>query len=223
MVYAHKVKRVTLSGTMFSGTEVWSTGFFLGQENTDATAPTQLEADAIRNAWTTFFSSSGASISNNYVFTQCKVASIDANGNTILDEVFYSYPATTVTGQASTGTLPAQCSLVCTLFTDRPRGKASKGRMYLPGIASTITNGGKLNITAAGTIPTALQTFFNTVLGSFDVPDPVILAAKGTGLLPGLTAQNEPVIGLKTGDVIDTQRRRRNNLVEVYTSKTLTN
>jgi hypothetical protein len=223
MVYAHKVCRVTLSGTMFGGTEVWSTGFFVGAKDADtAAAPNQAAADAVRDAWTTFFISDAAKISKDYQFTTAKLASIADDGHTVLDEVVYSYPATTISGYSTHNqNLPPQCSLVCTLTTVRPRGLASKGRMYLPGVIGPVLSTGKLSSSDVTGISNGLKTFFDAVNASSDVPGQIILAAKGTGLLPALTAQNEWVTGFRVGDVVDTQRRRRNNLVEVYTLKTL--
>jgi len=221
MVYAHDVVRVTLSGTMFGGAEEWSTGFFLGQEGSDATAPTQAAVDQIRDAWAVFFASATSYVSNLYTFTQAKAALIDDAGHTVLDSVKYSYPGTAVVGGRSAGHLPPQNALVVTLLSDRPRGKASKGRMYLPGVCVGIGTNGKIDATSVGAIATNLKTFFDSMVGDADIPDQLILAAKGTGALPALTAQNDYVETIKVGDVYDTQRRRRNQLVETYVQRVL--
>ena len=222
MVYAYRVQRVTLSGTMFGGAEEWSTGFFLGNEGADVADASQLAADAIRNAWITFFTNSGSAISNAYSFTQCKIAAIGADGHTELDQVYYSYPTTATVGGGGAFVNPAQCALAVTLLSGTPRGKGSKGRMYLPGINMSPTGTtGKLNSTAINTLATNVKTFFDTIDGSFDVPQQLILAARGTGPIPGLNARNDYVETIRVGDVMDTQRRRRNQLVETYTSKVL--
>ena len=221
VVYAHKVNRVTFSGTMFGAAEEWSTGFWLGEEGLDATVPSQAGADALLGLWTTFFENALSRISSNYVTTQVKVAHINTNGTTDQANVVYAYPGSTLDGGVSTETLPPQCSVVVTLMSDRPRGLASKGRMYLPGIASLPGANGKLSSTVTGNIATQIETFFNGVRAHADIPDDPILAAKGTGLFPELTAQNDYIETLKVGDVIDTQRRRRNGLSEVYVTKTL--
>lgn len=218
MAYAHKVVRVTLAGTMFNGVENWSTGFFLGKKDADAAAPTQAAADAVRTAWTTFMSASSSGISSAYKFTSCKLASMGADGKTIDDEVVYSYPTGTVSGGNNGAILPPQCAVVVTLTSARPRGRASKGRMYLPGIVGPVSSDGKVGATLMGTMPPALQTFFNALDGSIDIADSLILASRGEGLGGGLLAQNDWVTGIRVGDVIDTQRRRRNGLTEVYTT-----
>lgn len=222
MVYAHAVNRVTLSGTMFGGAEQWSTGFFLGQEGADAQTASTAACDSILDAWRVYFESATSYVSAQYVTTQCKIAKIAADGHTVLPDVFYGYPATLLDGQQGTNTHPPQCSLVLTLQSDRPRGLASKGRMYLPGISAAMGGNGKISTANRDSITLNMKTFFDTIHADADVPDQLILAAKGNGPFPGLTAQNDYVQTIKLGDVIDTQRRRRNGLVESYVQQTLT-
>jgi hypothetical protein len=220
--YAHNVVRVTLSGTMFGGAEVWSTGFFLGEEGSDAPDPTDVTPVDILAAWRTYFENASSHVSSLYLTTQCKVAKLDDNGQTIPGTVFYAYPATELNGAISAGyTLPPQCSLVVTLLSDRPRGKASKGRMYLPGIAATISSNGKLLSGTVGTIADNLKTFFDSLANDADIPGELILAAKSSGVMNVNPAQNDYVETIKVGDVIDTQRRRRNGLTETYVSRVL--
>lgn len=221
MVYAHTVNRITLRGTMFGGAEEWSTGFFIGQEGADAQELTQAGLDQIRVAWEAFFTNATSWISNRYQFLEAKSALIADTGFTILDSVKYSQASANVYGAAGTGHLPPQCSVVLTLLSDRPRGKASKGRMYLPGYAGGIGTNGKIDGATTGAIATNAKTFFDSFAADADVPDQLILAAKGTGPVPGLTAQNDFVETIRVGDVVDTQRRRRNGLVESYQSRTL--
>lgn len=221
MVYAHAVNRVTLSGTMFDGGEIWSTGFFLGQEGSDAADGSDAMATAILAAWETFFEHANSSIASTYKTTQCKVAKIDTSGHTVDDKVFYAYPGSTIQGASVNSPLPPQCTVVVTLLSDRPRGKASKGRMYLPGWANNLQGNGKMSGLHVGQLADNMKTFFDALTGHIDIPDQLILAAKGTGAFPALTAQNDYVETIKVGDVIDTQRRRRNDLNETYVSRVL--
>jgi len=221
VVYAHKVNRVTLSGSMWGGVEEWSTGFWLGEESADAVAPTQDEADAIRDLWTTMWTATNSHISQQYKFEQVKIAPINTNGTTDSAGVVYSYAAGSPSGGNAAAFYPSQCSLVVTLLSDRPRGLASKGRMYLPGTCAPVTGTGKINGSSHEQVAQAMETFFNGVRASADVVNDPILAAKGTGLFPELTAQNDYIESIRVGDVIDTQRRRRNQLSETYISKIL--
>lgn len=220
--YAHNNVRVTLSGTMFGGAEEWSTGFFLGEEGADAPDPTQQTAEDILTAWRTFFEAPTSYFSSAYLTTQCKVAKWDDNGKTIDSTVFYAYPATELNGAVAAIILPPQCSLVLTLLSDRPRGKASKGRMYLPGLAAQPQLAtGKLSAANAGTIADNAKTFFDALAGDADIPGELILAAKSSGVMNVNPAQNDYVETIRVGDVVDTQRRRRNGLNETYVSRVL--
>src|SRR4051794_14153260 len=112
---AQKVIHVTLSGKMLSGAEEWQTGFYVGSPTTDAGAPDQAFADAIRNAWITFFRDTTIGISNTFTFEQVKLARLLKNGfydNTV--ETQLSYPATTITGDAGGSPKPPQLALVAT-------------------------------------------------------------------------------------------------------------
>jgi hypothetical protein len=207
---------------MFNSAEVWSTGFWLGEENADCAAPTQAAVDAILASWTTFFENITSRVHATYLTTQAKIATINTNGTTDQASVVYAYPGATVDGGWSQAVYPPQCSLVATLMSDRPRGLASKGRMYLPGIAAGLTASGVIADSDRDAIALNLRTFFNAVRASADVADTPILAAKGTGAFPELTAQNDYVERIKVGSVIDTQRRRRNGLPETYKTEILT-
>jgi hypothetical protein len=216
MVYAHKVCRVTLSGSMWGGAEQWSTGFFLGDKDNDSVAPTQAAADAIAGYYRTLHINGNFHISSTYKFEKVKMASIGADGHTVLSEVVYSAPTTTTFGGEPTWVLPGQNALAITLTSNRPRGLAAKGRMYFPGIGVNVGVTGRLNSTDRTNIANLAKVFYDAIQGDPDIPGKLILAAKGTGAFPALTAQNDWVTHLKVGDVIDTQRRRRNGLSESY-------
>lgn len=228
--YAHKIARVTISGTMFSAAEQWSTGFFMGSPTTDVTGVNAPAAQSIATAWTTFFNAAGSKISNSYNTTQVKVAMLNEDGTTNLDEIdYYTYPAPIIGGNTA-APLPPQITLAATLTSDNQRGLAAKGRMYLPGVnAALFAAEGKIGIADTGTISTNLKTFFDAVNLGAGVPGKVILASKGrksqdTGTdgqpiyIGGVSAW---VTGLRVGNVYDTQRRRRNGLVETYSTKVL--
>lgn len=221
MTYAHKVTRVTLSGTMFGGAEEWSTGFFLGQEGSDSTVPTQAAADLIKTAWATFWTTTNSVVSGHYRFDQVKMAQLGVDGKTIPDTQIYSYPATATYGGTSANAHPPQCALVVTLLSDRPRGRASKGRMYLPGFSGAMQSTGKISTTDQTNIANNLKTFFDALTGQAAIPDQLILASRAGGAFSQLLAQNDYVETIRVGDVVDTQRRRRNGLQETYTSRTL--
>lgn len=220
MSYPNRVARVTLSGTMFGGAEEWSTGFFMGNEGSDAPALSNLAAANIGEAWKTFFILPANKISNLYIFNTCKIVMQNNDGRTMADSAVYWSPPTETKGGSTTGHLPAQCSLAVSLLNSLPRGLATKGRMYLPGIAELVTATGKINSLTTGTIADNLKIFFDSITNDADTPGRPVLASTGRGplLLDGAIRH---VNTIKVGDVIDTQRRRRNGLSEAYVARQL--
>lgn len=218
MTYAHQVCRVTLSGTMFGGSEVWSTGFFLGEEGSDSSAPTQEDADTIATNFRNWFRSLEGNVNWNYLFTMVKMQSINAvDGKPVLAETVYANVEEPRAGQEQNILFPPQCSLVVSLLSDRPRGKASHGRLYLPGIGVALTAGGRISQSDVTDLRTSLAGFFQPMItaGYLDAGR-LILAAKASGAGGLNPSQNDYVQKIRVGDVVDTQRRRRNGLHEAY-------
>jgi hypothetical protein len=115
-----------------------------------------------------------------------------------------------LTGVADAEMLPFQCATVITLLTASAT-RHGRGRFYLPPLAASFLLNGKLNSTAMTTLDTAWTAFFDSL--NTDGVNPVV--RNRTGHI------STPVTGARVGDVIDTQRRRRNKLVETYTAITV--
>lgn len=223
MVYQFRPIRVTIAGTCFGAAEEWSTGFFVGDEDDDAVAPTQAFIDDVATYWQTFFTAVGSVISNKYQTVELKAALLNADGSTDIDSVVHHTYGTAISGNASTLVQVPQASLVATLTSANTRGLASKGRMYLPGFSPQVDTTGHIPASNITTVAGTFQTFMNAVNGSFNVPGAVILASKGRPqAIPPLAGPSATVTGYKIGNVYDTQRRRRNQLAETYTSGTIT-
>lgn len=216
---AHKVVRVTISGTMLGGGEEWQTGFYMGSLTQDASAPTQGFADAVRDAWTTFWSANQSHISSYYIFTAVKCAMLLKNGDYDQSfDVVNSYPTPGVAGGGGSLQYPPQVSLVATTIGGSGKGLGGKGRMYLPGVYAAIDGSGHLGSTECQSIATNLAAFFNSVDSSIDAPGHAVNVSRGHKNLLGAGARNVPINGIRVGNVFDTQRRRRNALVETYST-----
>lgn len=218
MAYPHKVAKVTLSGTMFGGQEIWSTGFFMGSETADAAPVTETGASDISAAWETFFKAATSEISNKYTYSMCKVQMLATDGKPVPDSAVYYSPGTTVLGGSASQALPPQIALVATMANSLPRGLATKGRMFLPGVNSIVDSTGHIGTATTTAIATNLQTFFQTILNDADTPGRAVLASTGNSLQlrPGAIRN---VTQVRVGNVYDTQRRRRNALNEAYIIK----
>lgn len=228
--YPHRVNKVTISGNCWDGAELWSTGFYVGTASADAGDPGTVTASAIATAWSTFFQAANSSISNAYKTLQVKVSQLETDGDVDLDMIdIYDYPSA-IQGASGSAPLPPQISLAVTMTSDIQRGLAAKGRMYLPGVNLPVsTTDPKISSTGQNNLATTLKTFFDAVNASSNVAGDVILASKGHKFVVLQDPNNwyyvngviAKVTGLKLGDVYDTQRRRRDGLDEVYTSKVL--
>lgn len=215
MALPHRVAKVTLSGTCFGGQEIWSTGFHLGWENQDATDITPTGVADIGNAWATFFQDLNVQISGFYEFTECKVAMLNNDGKTIPDSAQYFSPAALVKGGGGNQAQAPQVSLVATLANSLPRGLATKGRMFLPGVAPGVDATGHLNTYQVEQIADKLKVFFDTVYNDADLPGNPVLASVGRGPL-NMDGAIRNISQIRVGNVYDTQRRRRNALSEAY-------
>jgi hypothetical protein len=224
--YAHRVNRVTIQGNFASGAEIWTTGFHMGKPGADADLPTQALADEIRTLWATFFTTPGVGVNSMWQSDQVKISSFGTDGKSSPADTVYS-PFTTTTKGGATSFFPPQISLVATLQGPDPRGVGAKGRMYLPGISGAIDGTGHLPFGAVTPILNALRTFLQGVNASTNSTDFVINASHGsinkdgTPKIGGSAPVNKAVFSLKVGNVYDTQRRRRNALVETYQTATV--
>lgn len=226
MPYAHSVKRVTFSGTCLGGAEIWSTGLYVGDPASDGSTVTQAFSDACRTAWTTFFQSSEASISSSFKTDNVKVAMVTPDGKTNLSNVIYSPFGTAIAGAGATTPLPPQVSLVASLENSGARGLAAKGRMYLPGVSLGIGTNGQIANAQVLALTNKFAAFIAAINAAAPTSEKVILASQGRRV-KGIDGKYTPVAGtavtavvnrVRVGSVYDTQRRRRNALVETYQS-----
>lgn len=125
------------------------------------------------------------------------------------------YEDTTPAFGGNTG-IPPQVSLVCSTRSGLTSGAANFGRMYLP-YTEPIIEAGTPFVAAAtvATIATAFATFVNgcnTDIGANDgtqTSEAMIMTQVTGGF-------SKKISQVAVGNVIDTQRRRRNQLTETY-------
>lgn len=221
MAFAHKVCRVTLFGSMYSGAEIWSTGFYYGATDGDAADPSEAAADVVLNSWEDFFTATNTSISFNWKTHGVKLALLNTDGSTDTANVVQKTYATAIAGQNGGSGFPPQVSLVASLLAGLGTQPGDKGRMFIPGVASGLDSTGHATTGYNQTIATGLKTFFDDLNGSFDMPGQLINASHPPIVIGGPSPINKLVTMVKVGNVYDTQRKRRNALAETYASSTL--
>lgn len=111
-------------------------------------------------------------------------------------------------GTDATGVLlPPQLAVVCSLRTSLAT-RAGRGRMYWPGPASDALTSGKIGTTPQAVFVTAGSALFSALGAASMIP---VLYSRTTTLVQVITS-------FDVGNVLDTQRRRRDQLVESRTS-----
>lgn len=135
----------------------------------------------------------------------------------------YESPSTTVRFD-TVGALPAgpktpgvpQLAIAVSHLTARQRGPASRGRHYVPTGPGTVdSTTGRMSSTIANEAVNAAATFFTNLnnAAGIDLPGgPVVNVISNVGQ-PG---PHEQVTQVAVGNVYDTQRRRRNEMPEIY-------
>lgn len=109
--------------------------------------------------------------------------------------------------------LPYQCAVVCSLLSGRP-GRSYRGRIYWPALGVTIDDTTiKLATSEAQGIADDAAALL-TDIGGLAGPDALMVPAVASTRL-GITSF---VSSIRVGNVVDTQRRRRNSAVETYVS-----
>jgi hypothetical protein len=201
---------ITVGGDAWSSTETWQFGVRATNQSPAVPADAQALANALATPTQTFFSHTDCRVNQYVRLMWIKVAWVLETGLYPADFTpgIYTYP-TPVAGPNTTATLP-QSALAVTLLTGIPRGRASKGRFYLPGWSPTGQADGRLTTTQADAVETAAKTWLNAIKATAQVTDIVVMSKLGTG-----TAGT--VLNVGVGRVVDTQRRRRRKLKEERT------
>ena len=123
---------------------------------------------------------------------------------------------TPVRGSVEGNGMPQQ-TLCISLLTGAKRGLASRGRFYPPATVLSLGSDGTVGKPAVTSVATAARTLITNLNNwpGTDTPlggQVVVLGGNGT---------TRPVTAVSVGNVMDTQRRRRNKLRESYTTLAL--
>jgi hypothetical protein len=191
---------MTIGGDGWNSQEIWQFGWRFDR----ATIPTSAETD-ISNAVQTWWGQYGPS---EYVrLTHWKWALQGTDGDYPAGHVPFEHvyvPA--LAGNSTNDGAQPQDTIVLSLRTSRPRGRGHAGRIYPPVRPVNINASGLI-----GSVTSLLQSFVTLVTAIQNAVDaPLVVGSELAGTL-------RPVTMLRMGQVVDTQRRRRNALPEMYT------
>jgi hypothetical protein len=205
-----------LAGT--ADTDVWQIGFKVpvtAQENlvNDADMTTLLN-DVFADA-ETWFTSLASNFGAQTRFSFVKVNQVKKTGLYLNETKTYRKDRPTPIAGSATVSLPADVALVVTLNTDAARGLASKGRVYLPALATSAIAGGRVLPSARDNVGTQTALLVKNLSNApgFDVAVGYTQVAVMSEVGEGTTRS---VTSVRVGDLFDTQQRRSNKMREAY-------
>lgn len=156
-----------------------------------------------------------------------------ATAHTLHKGAYAPAPGSEWKGGGSNKPLPLEDTVVVSLYgylpgTFVPERGRKRGRMYLPpmdseALTTDTPRWGRLAVAAQGDLKTAAGNFFNDMQGKSVGDDPLGIGQSWELVVLSKTGSlATPVQAIRVGDVIDTQRRRRNKLPEAYQDVAIT-
>jgi hypothetical protein len=216
MMAVANVIRVSLLGTLPGG-EVWSVNpvWQIGGVST-AEDVSQSQAQTMADAIAALTIPTGVLnlMSNGCRHTGARVEARRWNGLLAAQAEKIRAAPVVATG---TGAMPFQASLVTSLRT-AGLGGSGRGRIYWPATGANLTSTTLRPDTAFITSSLAgVKTYLTSITAALNVTltNDAVLSVWSRQL-----QQTNPVNQLQMGDVIDVQRRRRDNILESYSSLT---
>lgn len=219
MVYPTSFHRLVLLGTQFGDT--FATGLSIrasGGGGMSAVTPAQLAAVALIAGawWDDAVGSIAIRIAAQAKLTGIKLNRIGPDGKYADSTTMEHTYATPIAGGGTTANIPAQLATVVTLRTAIERGKASKGRMYLPVLQGfqTVGSDGRATVADALQAANGVKLFIDQLNLEYASPTGggtpghvAVMSNVGSGAAQDVT-------GTSCGRVTDTMRSRRNKLAE---------
>lgn len=205
MPYTIVHQLLTVFGTSFSEEETWSFGVRLSD---GGNVVSQALADACIAPTVTLWNTAGIFMPSSHALTGVKLAPIGTDGKYPPGDVAYIGTITPDAGPSATNIHPAQTCQVVTFLSDTvPRGRGSRGRIYLPcpGAAVSPTTGEN---GLALALATAVQVWLTALNGIAGLGTAAIMSELGTGTTSFIGA-------VRADNLPDTQRRRRRQLTSV--------
>lgn len=201
--------RVELFGNLMGGAERWSAGFSLPPLVGSGTQPLITIAEDTASAFDSQWEGTSFSIG---AYMPLSTSFLGAKATHLADDGSVLGTASKLLATPDTGTqelaLPPQCAIVVSLRTPTA-GARGRGRMYLPGPGTeSLTDNGRLQGSVRDALAARMVDFIGNV-NSLLTPQVVGVASNVGGFITTVTA-------VAVGDVVDTQRRRRDALPEGY-------
>jgi hypothetical protein len=207
MVYSQPHLLITVFGDAWTQTEEWQFGVRAGMNAIVDDAACQAIANTLAAPTQALLTNSDTDMTPNARLAGIKVARIGVDGKYPVDHApgIYSY-APPVAGFGSGTSIP-QVTLAVTLGTASPRGRASKGRFYLPPTTHAPAADGRIPTAIVETVADRAKTWVDAVNAVAEIDGVFVMSKLDAG-----TTRRVDKVGV--GRVLDTMRSRRAKLPE---------
>lgn len=200
--------RIVISGNIAAGVESWSVGL-----NVAGDGGVFARGSAELSTWATavFDAVQGNAVLMTALSTACTLERVDAYYYQSEGPAF-EVGASTQSSVAGTGgaSKTPQTAVVASLLTAQA-GRSFRGRIYWPALGVPIQT---TDLRISASLLEDLAEAFATLIAEVNTTAPL------PGQLVSIYSQTRdlmtPVISARVGNVLDTQRRRRESMVEVY-------
>jgi hypothetical protein len=197
-------------GGSLPGGDEWSCGLrmYVPTGITPINDPTVLAG--VSAAVSAFHTAAGTQISPGAKLTFAKMNLVGVDGHYVDLTTHETVFASLAGGGSGSNTPPNQVALAVTLETGYARGPAHRGRFYLPMPMTPLASDGRIATGSRDPVAATAATFL-AALNAVTANAKVGVFSRKAGV-----AGHRAVTLMSVGRVLDTQRRRRNKLVEAY-------
>lgn len=201
MAYSEEHLRLTFGGTL-GPDETWTTGLRFRIP----TVPGETDLEDVGLRFYEFLTDTGVQMCQYVRLTWAKLAVVGTDGRYPEDVEAVLWEPESPLGGTGGVNMPPQVTLAVTLETGTQRGRAARGRMYLPPTSLLPEATGMLTVTQATNVATAAASFMEDVTDLMGGPA-LVMSNIGAGTSRSINA-------VSVGRVLDTQRRRRRSILE---------
>ena len=199
-------------GGTLPGAEQWSCGVRLAKSTANPVTQDQVLCDALATVVGAFHQRATTGISSAAHLTWVKLNPIGVDGKYLFPTTIEKLISPLKAGGKAVATyMPNQVAWAVTLTTAVDRGGAHIGRFYLPLPAvGPDSGGGEITLALCNDLKASATTFINDINAATASYHLAVFSRKAGD------PKHRTVTGVKVGRVLDTIRRRRNQLAEKY-------
>lgn len=207
MVFPTNYLRHTLLFSLAGG-EVANCSIAWKPTTGDFTTLSDAKADVLAGKALAMWTTIKPYYSSPVTFNGSRIALLDPSGVT---QATKERSITAVPGTGGGNTLPQEVAIVASLLS-ATYSRRGRGRIYLPSVGTN-------NVLSSGRFDSSARAIFSGAVATYCAPDTTeaitaSIASKAASTL-------YPITTVKVGDVFDVQRRRRDALVEVYSTNSV--